>query len=122
MAGRFRLYTDADINGPVVDALIDAGWDVLRAIDALPEGTLDGPHFKRAADEGRVYVANDRRIEPIAHAWLERGEEFRGLICWPRSHYARMSAGDFLEAFEELARQEEDPFRLYPIIHIKPKR
>ena len=121
MAGRFPLYTDADIHGPVVDALIDAGWDVLRAIDALPEGTLDGPHFKRAADEGRVYVANDRRIEPIAHAWLADGRKFRGLISWPRAHYARMSAGDFLEAFEELARQE-DPFGFYPIIHIKPKR
>ena len=122
MAGHFPLYTDADIHGPVVEALVDAGWDVLRAIDALPEGTLDPPHFKRAADEGRVYVANDNRIEPIAFAWLREGTPFRGLICWPRSHYARMSAGDFLEAFEELARQEEDPFRFYPIIHIKPKR
>jgi hypothetical protein len=94
--GRFPLYTDADIHGPVVEALIDTGWDVLRAIDALPEGTLDGPHFKRAADEERVYVANDRRIEPIAHAWLAEGRRFRGMICWPRTHYARMSAGDFL--------------------------
>ena len=48
MAGRFPLYTDADIHGPVVDALIDAAWDVLRAIDALPEGTLDGPHLAAA--------------------------------------------------------------------------
>lgn len=60
MAGRFPLYTDADIHGPVVEALIDAGWDVLRAIDALPEGTLDGPHFERAAREGRVTVTPPR--------------------------------------------------------------
>jgi hypothetical protein len=104
----------------VVDALIDAGWDVLRAIDALPEGTVDDLHFERAAREGRVYVANDNRIEPIAHAWLREGRTFRGLIRWPRAHYARMSPGDFLEAFEVLARQE-DSFR-YPIVHIKAKR
>jgi uncharacterized protein (DUF433 family) len=41
---------------------------------------------------------------------------------WEEEHYARMSARDFLEAFEDLARQPEDPFRFYPIIHIKPKR
>jgi hypothetical protein len=78
VTGRFPLYTDADIHGPVVDALIDAGWDVLRAIDALPEGTPDPIHFERAAREGRVYVANDRRIEPIAYDWLRRGQAFRG--------------------------------------------
>jgi hypothetical protein len=120
VAGRFPLYTDADIHGPVVDALIDAGWDVLRAVDALPERTPDDLHFERAAREGRVYVVNDRRVEPIAHAWLREGRKFRGLICWPRAHYARMSAGDFLEAFEQLAC-EEDPFR-YPVVHIKAKR
>lgn len=79
MAGRFPLYTDADIHGPVVEALIDAGWDVLRAIDALPEGTPDGLQLERAARERRVYVANDRRIEPMAHAWLREGKAFRGL-------------------------------------------
>jgi hypothetical protein len=120
VAGRFLLYTDADIHGPVVDALVDAGWDVLRAIDAFAERTLDPIHFERAAREGRVFLTNDRRIEPIAHAWLREGKAFRGLICWPRSHYERMSAGDFLEAFEEIARQD-DPFR-YPVVHIKAKR
>lgn len=37
MAGRFPLYTDADVNGPVVQALVDRGWDVVRAIDALAQ-------------------------------------------------------------------------------------
>ena len=31
MAGRFPLYTDADIHGPVVKALVSADWDVVRA-------------------------------------------------------------------------------------------
>ena len=120
MAGRFPLYTDADIHGPVVDALRRADWDVLRAVDAHPEATTDPVHFEHAARDGRVLVSNDRRLEGYARRWLEQGKPFRGVICWPRAHYARMTAGDFLEAFEELARQD-DPF-VYPIIHIKPKK
>jgi len=92
----------------------------LRAVDAHPEATKDPVHFERAAREGRVLVSNDRRLEGYARTWLEQGEPFRGMICWPRAHYARMTAGDFLEAFEELARQD-DPFA-YPIVHITPKK
>lgn len=121
MAGRFPLYTDADIHGPVVDALIGSGWDVLRAIDAFPEGTADAVHFDRAAREGRVFVTNDRRVERIARAWLMEGRPFSGLICWPRTHYARMSAGDLLEAFEKLAAHD-DLFANYPIVHIRSPR
>jgi hypothetical protein len=68
VAGRFPLYTDADINGPVVEAC----------------------------------------------------RELAGTCCWPRAHYARMTPGDFVEAFEDLARQD-DPFA-YPIIHVKPRK
>ena len=121
MAGRFRLYTDADINGPVVEALQGAGWDVLRAVDAHPEGTSDVVHFEYAAREGRVLVINDRRVETLGHAWLAEGRMFPGMVCWPRSHYERMTPGEFVEAFEELARQE-GPFANYPIVHIKPRR
>ena len=56
---RFPLYTDADIKGALVDALILCGWDVLRAVDAFPEATLDDVHFEHAARLGRVLVAHD---------------------------------------------------------------
>ena len=39
MAGRFPLYTDADVYGPLVEMLVRRGWDVVRAVDAFPEGT-----------------------------------------------------------------------------------
>jgi hypothetical protein len=121
VAGRFPVYTDADIKGSVVAALRRAGWDILRAIDELPEGTKDLPHFERAAARDRVLVTNDRRFEVVAHSWLAEGRRFRGMVCWPRSRYRRMSPGDFVRAFEELALQD-DPFASYPIIHLKPKR
>jgi hypothetical protein len=121
VAGRFRLYTDTDVDGPVVKALRGAGWDVLRGIDAYPERTRDDIHFARAAREGRVLVANDIDMKAIAEAWFTEGRSFPGLVWWPRSHYAVMSPGDFVAAFEELACQD-DPFAAYPIVHVKPTR
>lgn len=120
MAGRFRLYTDTDVDGPVVKALRGAGWDVLRGIDAYPERTTDDVHFARAAQERRVLVSNDRDMKAIAAAWFAGARSFPGLVWWPRSHYVVMSPGDFVAAFEQLAALDE-PFSAYPIIHIKPK-
>jgi hypothetical protein len=120
VAGRFPLYTDADVNGPVVQALVDHGWDVLRAIDAFPEGTADEVHFGYAARESRVMVANDIDVKLLAERWHAKQRPFRGLIWWVREHYRQMGPGDFVEAFEELARQD-DAFAAYPILHIKPK-
>jgi hypothetical protein len=121
VAGRFPLYTDTDIDGPVVKALRAAAWDVLRGIDAYPERTRDDIHFAHAAQEGRVLVSNDIDMKAIAVAWFVEGRSFPGLVWWPRSRYAVMSPGDFVAAFEELARQG-DPFAAYPIVHIKPTR
>ncbi len=120
MAGRFRLYTDTDIHGPIVKALMRSGWDVLRGIDAYPERTPDLVHLERAVNERRVLVSNDVDMKALGEKWFEDGRLFPGLIWWPRSHYRRMTPGDFLNAFEELAAVE-DPFSLYPIVYIKPK-
>ena len=82
MAGRFSLYTDADVYGPLVDGLINRGWDVLRAVDALPEGTDDRTHFERAAKDSRVLVAYDVHQRRIALEWVRAGRVFPGLITW----------------------------------------
>lgn len=119
VAGRFPLYTDADVQGQVVEALLAAGWDVLRAIDAFPERIMDPVHFEEAARLGRVLVSNDRRLTVIAHTWLVEGRPFRGMITWPQAHYETASAGAFLRAFEALAAKG-DPFGSYPIVHLMP--
>ena len=121
MAGRFPLYSDADLHGPVVSALKRAGWDVMRAIDAYPERTPDSVHFERAAREQRVYLANDSDIPSIAREWLAAGRPFRGLIYWPRSHYRSMSPGDFVRTLDGLAAAD-DPFGSYPVIYLKLRR
>ncbi len=121
MAGRFRLYADANIHGLVAAGLVHRGWDLLRAVDAYSEGTEDAIHFERAAKERRVMVSNDIDMKDLAERWFEEGRGFTGLIWWPKEHHRSMNVGDFLEAFEELARQEE-PLQPYPIVYIKPKR
>lgn len=83
MAGRFPPYTDADIQGAVIKALQRAGWDVVRAIDAFPEGTKDLPHFERALKLGRVLVTNDDDQKQIAIRWYIEGRPFVGVVWWP---------------------------------------
>jgi hypothetical protein len=121
VAGRFRLYTDADVQNPVIKALKRAGWDVLRAIEAFPEKTKDPVHFERAVELGRVLVTNDEGLRQRARAWYEEGRALRGLIWWPQVDYEVRTPGDFLRAFEELA-QQEDPFSPYPILYLIAKR
>jgi predicted nuclease of predicted toxin-antitoxin system len=118
--GRFRLYTDADIHGPLVDALAREGWDVLRAIDRFPEGTDDSVHFDEAVRLGRVLVANDSDMKALAERRLGERQRFPGLVWWPRKQYASMTIAEVVERFEELARLA-DPFGAYPIVCIKPR-
>jgi hypothetical protein len=119
VAGRFPLYTDADVDGPVVEALAQAGWDVERAVDTFPEGTEDPVHFAHAATAGRALVSNDLDMKLLAQVWYEQRSRFVGLVWWSRRHYEAMSAGDFVDAFEDLARQD-DPFASYPIVTSSP--
>ena len=117
MAGRFPLYTDADVHGHLVDALRATNWDVFRAIEAFPEGTPDDLHFERAAELDRVLVTNDQPLRAIAYAWLRDGRDFRGMITWRQRDYEKRSIGNILRDFEQLA-QKDDPFGNYPIIHL----
>ncbi len=119
MAGKFPLYTDADIRGSLVKGLRERGWDVVRAVEAFPEGTDDDVHFEKAAELGRVYVMNDRPSKRIANRWLREGRRFTGVITWPQVHYRRMSDGDFLDKFEELAAKNEPFDPAYPVVHFK---
>jgi len=121
VAGRFPLYTDADVQGPVIHALKSAGWDVVRAIEAFPERTVDPVHFERAVELGRVLVTNDEGQRQRARAWYQDGRAFPGVIWWPQVDYVGKTPGDFLKAFEALAEQE-NPFSPYPILYLIAKR
>ena len=115
---RFPLFTDNHVRQPLIDGLVLKGWDVQRAIDVFPEGTLDSVLFPYAAEQERVFVTNDNRIPATGEQWLADGKAFTGLIVWELEHHRRLSEGWFIQKFEELA-EEDEPF-LYPIRHLNP--
>ncbi len=121
MSGRFPLYTDADIRGPLIQQLKKAGWDVVRAIDEYPERTKDLIHFHRAVELGRVLVTNDEDQEALAVEWYLAQRPFPGLIVWRQALNEEMGYRQLLKAFEDLA-QQDSPFLPYPIIRVWPKR
>ncbi len=117
MARGFAVLTDNQVQRALVDGLLRAGWDVVRAIDAFPGGTADAVLLEQAAKEGRVFVTNDEDLLAIAAAWLEAGRSCPGLVYWHEDDYAAMTTGEILRAFEALA--DKFPFT-YPIIFVTP--
>lgn len=118
MAG-FPLLTDNHVRQQIVDGLRRRGWDVARAVDVLPEGTDDEILFAWAAGQNRVFVSSDEPAQEIPKRWMREGRYFRGMVCWPLRHHVRMTDGEFIAAFEELAARP-GAFA-YPIEYIKPK-
>jgi len=103
VAHGFPLFTDADIRGPLIRGLRERGWDILRAVDASPQGTLDEVHFEHAANNMRCLVTCDSGVQRLAHQWLEQGRWFR-MITWQQKLQHRISDGDFIRVFEWLAK------------------
>jgi len=56
VAGRFPLLTDENIDGRLVEGLLQQGWDVLRAIDVFGERTQDLPLLVYAAEDGWLWL------------------------------------------------------------------
>lgn len=105
---------------PCFERLIDLAWDLVRAIDAEPEGAVDIDHLERARSLGRVLIANNRHMRALAERWLDEGTSFPGLLWWHRKNHALMSNAEILEAIEEITRGPNS--FAYPIEFIKPKR
>ena len=83
------------------------------------EGVKDPLLFQHAASLGRVFVTNDGPLHRIALDWLRARRPFR-MIYWSKNDDRRCTVGQILDAFDELAALEDDPFR-YPIYDLKPK-
>lgn len=115
MPGRFPIFTDENVDGSLIRALIARGWDVMRAVDVFGERTDDAVLFDYAAEHGRVFVTGDRPVEAIAIRWLREGRSYRGMIRCPTG---AMSVGERVAGFDKLA-EEEDPFGGYAIVYLK---
>ena len=118
MPVRPPLFLDACLRGTVAEGLLRRGWDAVRAVDLHGEGAKDPPLFEHAASLGRVFVTNDGPLHAVALEWLRAGRPFR-MVYWSKNDDRRHTAGEILDAFDDLTTQEDDPFR-YPIYYLKP--
>ena len=79
-----RLASDADVHGDIIRGLRRrrSAIDLLRAQDALPEGTRDSEILAWAAAENRILITNDRNtMVGIAYERVAAGEALPGLIA-----------------------------------------
>ena len=118
MAGRFPLLTDIDVDGRLVRGLVRVGWHVVRVVDTFPGDTLDNVLFEQAVEQNQAFVTNDKGMHRIGAEWIRKGQTFR-MVFWAKQHHDRMTIGQFIEAFEEIAAKE-NAFA-YPIEYITPK-
>ena len=116
MPGRFSLFTDENIDGPIIRGLRQRGWDVQHATKELGEETKDAPLFHLAASLDRVFVSTDKDMLRLAKDWLSAGRPFR-MVWWEQSETQRIHLSVVLDAFEDLAAKDR-PF-VYPIAYLK---
>jgi Domain of unknown function (DUF5615) len=118
---RFSILTDENTAKGIAKALIDRGWDVVRGVCTLVQGTHDDVLLLKAVELNRVLLTRDVDLEVIAHRWLREWRPFPGVIFWrqePRQE--KSTLGEVVEAIEALAEQE-DPFA-YPIVYLRPRK
>ncbi len=116
MPRRFPLFTDENVDGPIIRGLRQRGWDLQHATEEFGERTKDTPLLEHASGLGRVFVSTDKDMLPIGKRWLKEGRAFR-MIWWAQEETQRILLSAVLDAFEDLAANE-NAF-LYPIEYLK---
>lgn len=104
-----RLASDADVHGDIIRGLRRRrpNLDLVRAQDALPEGTSDPGVLAWAASEGRVLITNDRKtMVGFALQRVAAGEPMPGVIA-TTNEQALGEAIDDLLVIAELMSEDE---------------
>ena len=104
-----RLASDADVHGEIIRGLRRRRPDIdlLRAQDALPEGTPDPQVLAWAAAENRVLITNDRNtMVGFAYQRLAAGEPVAGLIATTNEQSIGSAIDDILIIAEYMPAEE----------------
>jgi predicted nuclease of predicted toxin-antitoxin system len=81
--------------------------DLVRALEALPEGTPDPEVLAWAAAEDRVLVTNDRNtLAALAHKRLAMGERMPGLIATTNEQSIGSAIEDIVLIAEYFSEEE----------------
>jgi hypothetical protein len=104
-----RLASDADVHGEIIRGLRRRlpGIDLVRAQDALPEGTPDPDVLAWAAAEKRVLITNDRNtMVGFACQRVAAGEPVSGLIATTNEQSIGSAIDDILLLAECMTESE----------------
>jgi hypothetical protein len=104
-----RLASDADVHGEIIRGLRRRlpEVDLVRAQDALPEGTLDPAVLAWAAAANRVLITNDRNtMVGFAYQRVAAGEPMPGLIVTTNEQPVGMAIDDILLIVECMSEEE----------------
>jgi len=104
-----RLASDADVHGEIIRGLRRRlpEIDLVRAQDALPEGTPDPAVLAWAATENRVLITNDRNtMVGFAYQCVAAGELIPGLIATTNEQSLGFAIDDILVIAEYMPEEE----------------
>jgi hypothetical protein len=104
-----RLASDADVHGDILRGLRRRlpVIDLVRAQDALPEGTPDSEVLAWAAAENRVLITNDRNtMVGFAYRRVAAGKPVPGLIVTTNEQSIGSAIDDILLIAEYMPEEE----------------
>jgi Domain of unknown function (DUF5615) len=104
-----RLASDADVHGEIIRGLRRRlpEIDLVRAQDALPEGTPDPDVLAWAAVESRVLITNDRNtMVGFAYQRVAAGESIPGVIATTVEQSVGSAIDDILLIAEFMPEEE----------------
>ncbi len=104
-----RLASDADVHGDIIRGLRRRlpDIDLVRAQDALPEGTPDLEVLAWAAAENRVLITNDRNtMVGFAYQRVAARELVPGLIVTTNEQSIGWTIDDILLVAENMSEEE----------------
>jgi hypothetical protein len=104
-----RLASDADVHGDLIRGLRRRlpEIDLVRAQDALPEGTPDPAVLTWAAAENRVLITNERNtMVGFAYQRVAAGQTVPGLIATTNEQSIGSAIDDILLITEYMPAEE----------------
>jgi len=104
-----RLASDADVNGAIIRGLRRRlpAIDLVRAQDAVAEGTPDPEVLDWAAAENRVLITNDRNtMVGLAYQRAAAEQSVPGLIATTNEQSIRSAIDDILLIAEYMPEEE----------------
>ena len=78
----FPIYANENVESAVIRGLQRYGWDVVRALDVLPEGSPDRAHLERATGLGRVLLTTDQDFLRLNAEYAAAGRAHAEIVFW----------------------------------------